>query len=79
VTGEETMADDDLGDQFSRIAATTPEKAARLILTAVERNRRRVLVGPDAKAIDALSRLPVAAYQRPMIGAVKLGRRRRKA
>jgi NAD(P)-dependent dehydrogenase (short-subunit alcohol dehydrogenase family) len=79
LTGEETMADDDLGDQFSRIAATTPEKAARLILTAVERNRRRVLVGPDAKAIDALSRLPVAAYQRPMIGAVKLGRRRRKA
>lgn len=51
-------------EDFDKIALTTPEKAARQILTAVERNRRRVLVGPDAKAIDLLSRLPAGLYQR---------------
>ena len=51
-------------EDFHRIALTTPEKAARQILTAVARNRRRVLVGPDAKAIDFLSRLPAGIYQR---------------
>jgi butyryl-CoA dehydrogenase len=77
LTGEASVGPEgDLGEQFARIAFTTPEKAARQILAAVERNRRRVLVGPDAKAIDALARLPVAAYQRPMIGAVRRGRRR---
>jgi butyryl-CoA dehydrogenase len=49
---------------FHKIAMTTPEKAARVILGAVERNKRRVLVGPDAKAIDLLSRLPAGLYQR---------------
>ena len=77
LTGEASAGPEgDLGEQFARIAFTTPEKAARQILSAVERNRRRVLVGPDAKAIDALARLPVAAYQRPMVGAVRRSRRR---
>ena len=78
LTGESTVgADADLSAQFARIAVTTPEKAAHQILAAVERNRRRVLVGPDAKAIDVLARLPVAAYQRPMVGAVRRARRKR--
>ena len=50
--------------RFDRMAMTSPEKAARQILTAVERNRRRVLVGPDAKVIDLVSRLPAGLYQR---------------
>jgi short-subunit dehydrogenase len=50
--------------RFERMALTTPEKAARQILTAVTRNRRRVLVGPDAKVIDLVSRLPAGLYQR---------------
>jgi short-subunit dehydrogenase len=48
---------------------TSPEKAARQILTAVERNRRRVLVGPDAKVIDFVSRLPAGLYQRVLARA----------
>ena len=52
---------------FERMAITTPERAARRILAAVERNRRRVLVGPDAAVIDAVSRLPGGLYQRALI------------
>jgi NAD(P)-dependent dehydrogenase (short-subunit alcohol dehydrogenase family) len=48
---------------FERLFITSPEKAARQILAAVARDRRRALIGPDAKAIDFLSRLPAALYQ----------------
>ncbi|HUS61623.1 MAG TPA: SDR family NAD(P)-dependent oxidoreductase, partial [Acidimicrobiales bacterium] len=51
-------------DEFDKIAKTTPEKAAAQILAAVQKDRRRALIGPDAKAIDMVSRLPAAVYQR---------------
>jgi short-subunit dehydrogenase len=48
---------------IERAFITSPHKAAAQILTAVQRNRRRALVGPDAKVIDLVSRLPAALYQ----------------
>jgi NAD(P)-dependent dehydrogenase (short-subunit alcohol dehydrogenase family) len=67
------VAPDATGEDFDKVAMTTPEKAARQILKAVERNRRRALVGPDAKVLDLISRLPAALYQRTIV----LGARRR--
>jgi butyryl-CoA dehydrogenase len=68
------VAPDTTGDDFDKVAMTTPEKAARQILKAVERNRRRALIGPDAKVLDVISRLPAAVYQRIIV----LGARRRR-
>jgi butyryl-CoA dehydrogenase len=66
------MADlDDPADAFDRIAKTTPEKAARQILTAVRRNRRRALIGPDAKALDLVARLPAGLYQRVLVAGAR--------
>jgi NAD(P)-dependent dehydrogenase (short-subunit alcohol dehydrogenase family) len=48
---------------FERAFITSPEKAAQQILTAIRRDRRRALIGPDAKAIDLVSRLPATLYQ----------------
>ena len=48
---------------FERAFITSPDKAAAQILTAVRRDRRRALIGPDAKAIDLVSRLPASLYQ----------------
>jgi len=56
---------------FEKIARTTPEKAARQILTAIARNRRRALVGPDAKLIDLISRLPAGLHQRVIVRAAR--------
>jgi butyryl-CoA dehydrogenase len=57
---------------FDKVALTSPKKAARQILTAVERDRRRALIGPDAKVIDLISRLPAGLYQRVLVkGAVR--------
>ncbi len=60
---------------FDRVAITKPEKAARAILQAVKADKRRVLVGPDAKLLDLVSRLPAGLYQRATI----TGARRRRA
>jgi NAD(P)-dependent dehydrogenase (short-subunit alcohol dehydrogenase family) len=61
---------------FERIFITSPEKAARQILTAVRRDRRRALIGPDAKLIDLVSRLPATLYQHALVRGASLGRRR---
>ncbi|HEX2851239.1 MAG TPA: SDR family NAD(P)-dependent oxidoreductase [Acidimicrobiales bacterium] len=66
----------DPGADFDKIALTSPDKAARQILSAVEHNRRRVLVGPDAKAIDLVSRLPAGVYQRVLASGMRRQRRR---
>ena len=58
---------------------TSPEKAARQILAAVRRNRRRALIGPDAKVIDLVSRLPATLYQHALVHGAGLGRRRASA
>jgi short-subunit dehydrogenase len=48
---------------FERAFITSPEKAARQIIAAVQHDRRRALIGPDAKVIDLISRLPGGLYQ----------------
>ena len=45
------------------INVTTAESAALQILKAVERNERRVLVGPDARFLDKVVRLLGSSYQ----------------
>ncbi len=42
---------------FERLTRTTPEKAAQLIIGAVEKNKRRALIGPDAHLLDAAARI----------------------
>jgi butyryl-CoA dehydrogenase len=59
---------------FDKVAMTSPTKAARQILAAVQKNQRRALIGPDAKLIDLISRLPSGLYQRVL---VRGARRRR--
>jgi len=65
---------DHLNKSFDRAAFTSPKKAARQILTAVERDRRRALIGPDAKVFDILSRLPAGLYQKVLIRGAKFRR-----
>lgn len=65
---------DDVGDVFDRLARTTPEKAARKILDGVRKDRRRVLVGPDAVAIDLVSRLPARVYQGVLVRGTRARR-----
>ncbi|ABM15254.1 MULTISPECIES: SDR family NAD(P)-dependent oxidoreductase [Mycolicibacterium] len=46
-----------------KLASTTPEKAAKIILDGVRKNRARILVGNDAKVFDVVVRVLGAGYQ----------------
>ena len=48
----------------AKLAKTTATEAARVILRGVEKGHARILVGADAKALDALVRLTGSGYQR---------------
>jgi short-subunit dehydrogenase len=57
-----------------RLATTSAQRAAQIILEAVHKNKARVLVGPDAKVLDLVVRLTGSGYQRlfsPVLGRVK--------
>lgn len=48
--------------EFEKHLVTAPDKAAAIVLDAVSRNRRRVLVGRDAVVLDKLQRLFPSGY-----------------
>jgi short-subunit dehydrogenase len=52
-----------MADRFERLT-TSPEKVARKILRAVERNKLRVLVCPETHAADVVKRLAPAVVHR---------------
>jgi NAD(P)-dependent dehydrogenase (short-subunit alcohol dehydrogenase family) len=58
---------------FERLARTSPPRAARTILKGLERDRARILVGPDAWFMAALPRVLGAQYGRVVArGAARL-------
>ena len=57
-----------------RLASTTPQRAAEIILEAVRKNKARVLVGHDAVVLDLIVRITGSGYQRlfaPVLGRMK--------
>ena len=49
--------------EFEKFFITSADKAAQVILDGVRKNKRRVLIGPDAHAADVMARVLPAAYQ----------------
>ena len=57
-TAAEGLDRDELAKLFDkRLARTSPERAAQVILDAVRKKKARVLIGPDAKVLDILVRV----------------------
>ncbi|OYU46781.1 MAG: acetoin dehydrogenase [Burkholderiales bacterium PBB4] len=50
-------SDQEMRDNFSRLARTSPEQAAEVILNAIHTRRSRVLIGGDAKFMDLMFRM----------------------
>ena len=53
---------DVLKRDFRRVARTSPEQAAAIIHTGVERGKQRILVGPDAGFLSLLTRIAPVRY-----------------
>jgi short-subunit dehydrogenase len=64
-------------DDFERkFFITSADEAARVILDGVRRNRRRVLIGRDARAADWLARVLPSAYQTLVVWRMRRRMRR---
>jgi len=73
VTGQDAdKARQQFNDQLLR---TTPEKAAQVIINGALANKRRILIGPDAYALDGMQRLWPAFYQRLVTASMRLAAR----
>jgi NADP-dependent 3-hydroxy acid dehydrogenase YdfG len=65
MTAVDSIDKGDLAENFDKkLAKTSPQKAARIILDGVRKNRARVLVGSDAKVLDVIVRATGSGYQR---------------
>lgn len=54
-SGNRSQAEE--AEKFSRIAKTSPEKAARVIIAGIKKNKKRIMVGMDARMMDLVSRV----------------------
>ncbi len=53
-------------ERFDQLARTTPQAAALRIITGIEKNQPRILIGNDARFMDLLQRLRPATYWAPI-------------
>ena len=64
-TAAEGLDKDSMAHAFdTKMARTSPEKAAQIILDGVAKNKAKVLVGTDAKIFDLIVRVGGSGYQR---------------
>jgi NADP-dependent 3-hydroxy acid dehydrogenase YdfG len=70
-TAAEGLDAKQLAKEFDKkLAHTSPERAAKIILAAVRKKKARVLVGADAKVLDVVVRLTGSGYQRLFASAL---------
>jgi NAD(P)-dependent dehydrogenase (short-subunit alcohol dehydrogenase family) len=61
----------DYSEKLEQVFITKADKAARGIIRAVEKNKRRALIGPDAYVYDGLVRILPSVYQPLIIAFLK--------
>lgn len=59
-------SDEERGDEFEKMASTTPASAAAQIISAVEKRKARLLIGWDARLISLVSRLFPTHYTKAL-------------
>ena len=67
---------DERADRFAKAARTSPERAAEVILDGVARDRRRILIGLDARIFALLARLPTGVAERVILAGARRQSRR---
>lgn len=69
--GDAEISADERGNEFEKMARTTPEKAAEQIIGAIEKRKKRLLIGADARLISLISRLFPVSYTRLIAALAK--------
>ena len=71
VAGATGRSADASAKEFEKAFITSPARAAAVIVDAVQKNKRRALIGPDARVFDAMVRIAPTGYQRLITGVVR--------
>ena len=71
--GDPTMTSEERGNEFEKYARTTAESAAAQIIRAVEKRKKRLLIGADARYISLVARLLPVNYQWLLPGVGRIG------
>jgi NADP-dependent 3-hydroxy acid dehydrogenase YdfG len=66
---------EEMAAQFEAMTMTSPDKAAAIIHTGVDRGKARILVGPDAYLFDALARVTPTHYNAVLTRLMRRPRR----
>lgn len=69
--GDANMSADQRGEEFQKYARTTAESAAAQMIRAIEKRKKRLLIGADAKYISLISRLLPVAYPALLPGVAR--------
>jgi short-subunit dehydrogenase len=69
--GDPQMTADDRNNEFEKFARTTAQSAAAQIIRALEKRRKRLLIGADAKYISLISRLLPVRYTALLPGVAR--------
>ena len=69
--GDPDISAEARGSEFEKLARTTPEIAAQKIVEAIEKRKKRLLIGLDARIISLLCRLFPISYPRFMLALAK--------
>ena len=67
MTAVEGLDKNALASIFDKVAITSPQRTAKVILNAVAKNKARVLPGPDAKLFDLVVRVMGSGYMRVFV------------
>jgi len=70
--GDPATSADERGREFEKVAKTTPQSAAAQIIRAIEKRKKRLLIGADARYLSLITRLFPVNYQRLMPRMKKL-------
>jgi short-subunit dehydrogenase len=76
VTETPGMVDVKSTRDFEKAFTTSPEDAAAAVVGAILKNKRRLLIGTDARVIDLVQRALPTAYQTLLVAGAKARRKR---
>ncbi|WP_169568314.1 SDR family NAD(P)-dependent oxidoreductase [Sneathiella limimaris] len=62
---------EEIAKRFEAMVKTTPEQAAKIILQGVQKRKRRILVGKDAKILDLIQRFAPEKYGKFLLRALQ--------
>lgn len=61
-----------MAQEFDKVARTSPEQAAATIIKGIQKDKKRILIGADAKILDMLQRFLPVHYTSVFAAALKL-------